>query len=234
MYYNYSRKRINDWTKEDRQEGMNRRSARYFLEFKEISQEFSRNNAILYFLIKQMGMTELSGIFGSHIKQKRLVRAVMADLKQYAMTEDWEKAFDLDIRMLRERTRYVFAIIKANIKLTELYPYFEQVGFDKLMDFSVKYNDGDDEAADALREEIEKWNAEHQDEIKAHMDATAEERENLIRYRARIAEDNKAEKKARRLARKAQNDEVKEIRRNAEKHRKHRMKVEREFNRYYK
>lgn len=234
MYYNYGVKRMTDWLHAERQEGMNQRSARYFLELKEIRQEFGRNNAILFFLIKEMGMKELNSLLGSHVKQKKLVGAVMTDLKQYAMTEDWEKVFNREIRNLRERTRYVFAIIKANIKLTEIYPYFDQVGFERLMDFSIKHNDGDDNADDELREEILAWNAEHQDEIKAHMEATAEERENLIRHRARIAEDTRLEKQARKIAKKAENEEVKEIRRNSKRHMKQKKKIERDFDYLYK
>ena len=42
-----------------------------------------------------------------------------------------------------------------------------------------------------------------------------------------------AEKEARKLAKKAANDEVKEIKRNNEKYRKEYMRLERSFNRYY-
>ena len=42
-----------------------------------------------------------------------------------------------------------------------------------------------------------------------------------------------AEKEARKLAKKAANDEVKEIRKNNEKYRKEYMRLERSFNRYY-
>lgn len=233
MYYNYGRKRVNDWMKEVREPGMNKRGARYFLEFKEIRQEFGRNNSILYFLIKEMNMKELNSLLGSHIKQKKLVNSVIDELKKYCVTEEWEPVFDRDVKSLHERTRYVLSIIKANIKLTELYPYFETVGFDRLMDFSVKRNSGDDDATDELRDEIQKWNAEHSEVIRKHMEDTAEERANLEAHRERIAESNRREKEARKIARRQANAEVKEIRENNRKYLMRKKKIDRQFERYY-
>lgn len=235
MYYNYGRRRVNDWINlPDRPEGMNRRSQRYFLEFKVIEKEFARNNTILYFLIKRMGMHELTGLFGSCQKQKKLVQATKLELKRYAMTQEWERVFDQDVASLHRRTEYVLYIIKANLKLTELYPYFEAEGFAKLMDFAVKPLEDRDETDAELRKDIAEWNACHQEEIRKHMEDTAEERENLMSYRARIAEDNRKEKEERKTAKREAKAELKEIRDNNRKYLKRKHLIDRSFAGYYK
>lgn len=235
MYYNPGRKKINDWmSSREREPGANNRSKRYHKEFTKVLHEFSRNNSILFFLIREMGMKELNSVFGSHIKQKKLVYSVIIELEKYSVTEEWEPVFDRELRSLRERTQYVLSIIKANIKLTELYPYFETVGFERLIFFSIIRNGGDDEASGELKAEIEKWNAEHPEEIRKHMEDTAEERANLESHRARIAEDARREKEARKIARRQANAEVKEIRENNKKYLRRKKLIDRQFERYYK
>ena len=164
---------MNNWLNADRPEGMNRRSQRYFLEYKQMEKEFNRNIIILYFLITRLGMKECYAMFKSGQKQKAFIRAVKVNLKQYAVTEEWEKDFDRDLRFLKNRCDHVFRIIRENIRMTELYPYFQSVGFDRMMDFSVKYAHGDDEAADQLQKEIEDWNSGHREEIRTYMKSIA-------------------------------------------------------------
>lgn len=235
MYYNYNRLRVQNWMNDpDKVAGMNRRAARYFLEFKEIEREFSRNNTILFFLISRMGMKELSALLGSSRKQKKLVSAVKMTLKDYSVEQKWEPIFRQEIRKLHERTAYVLYIIRENIKLTELYPYFSSVGYDKLMSLSAKRTESDEGDFNELQKDIEEWNAEHQEEIKKHMEDTAEERERMLAHRAVIREQERQEKAARRQKKKEENAEVKEIRANNRRYNARRKQIEKSFAHYYK
>ena len=226
---------VNIWMNtKDRPEGMNKRGKKYFLEYKTVEKEFGRNNVILYFLITRLGMNECYSMLSSGRKQKSYIRAVKVQLKEYAVTEEWEKDFERDLNSLKRRCRHVFRIIQENIRMTEQYLYFQTIGFDRLTDFSVAYAKGEDEAADQLEKEIAEWNDAHRDAIDRYMESIKEERDNMIRHREKVAEDDKAEKKARREAKKAQTAEVREIRKNREKYRKHQRKIEKEFEQYYK
>lgn len=226
---------VNIWMNaKDRPEGMNRRAEKFFLQYKQIEKEFGRNLIILHFLITRLNMKDCYAMFVSGMKQKKYIQAVKLQLKQYAVTEEWEKDFERDIRNLKNRCRHVFRIIQENIRMTELYLYFQTIGFDRLTDFGVAYAKGEDEAADQLEKEITEWNDAHRDAIDRYMESIKEERDNMIRHREKVAEDSKAEKKARREAKKAQTAEVREIRKNREKYRKQQRKIEKEFEHYYK
>lgn len=236
MYYDPGKQRTNYWLDDkDRPLGPNRRSLAMLRQYKQLKQELSRNLVVLYFLMTRMGMGELRTMFYSAKKQKQYVRAVIFSLKEYAVTEDWEEVFVRDIRLLHERCEYVLTIIRHNLKLTEYMPYFTEVGFDKLVDFSNQHRkEHDDQAADDLEADILAWNAEHADAVKAYMDSIADEKAAMEAHRARIAEQERAEKKAAREQRKAENAEVREIRKNEKAYKSRQRKIERSFERYYK
>lgn len=215
-------------------EGMNKRSARFFREYKALEKMFSRNLIILYFLITRLDMKECYQMFVSSRKQKQFIIAVKLNLKKYAVEEKWEKDFERDVANHKRRCQHVLRIIQENIRMTSLYPYFQTVGFERLNDFSVKYAEGEDDAATQLEQEIQEWNEEHSRAIEAYMASIKEERANMEAHRAKVKADEKAEKEAIRAEKKARTAEEREIRQNKEKHRKEQMKIEREFERYYK
>lgn len=217
----------------DKPEGMNKRSARFFREYKTVERMFSRNIIILYFLITRLDMKECYQMFVSSRKQKDFIVAVKMNLKQYAVEEKWEKEFERDIYNHKRRCQHVLRIIQENIRLTDLYPYFQTVGFERLTDFSVDYAKGEDEAADQLEQEIQEWNAEHSRAVETYMESIAEEKAIIEAHRAKVKAEEKAEKKARREAKKAENAEIREMQKNAEKYRKRQAKINREFERYY-
>lgn len=226
---------VNRWLNDkDRVEGMNKRSAKYFREYKQAEREKGRNIVILYYLITRYNLTGCYSMFGSERKQKKYIQAVKMSLKEYSLEQRWERDFDKDLTNLKKRTDFVFRIIQENIRMTELYPFFREVGFDRLADFGVKYAKGDEEAADQLAAEISKWNAEHFGEVQSYMESIAEEKANMEAHRARIQAEEKAEKEAKRMLKKQERDEIKEIRENHRKYESRRKRVERSFDRYYK
>lgn len=218
----------------DRPEGMNQRGKNYFLELKQIDQEFKRNNVILYFLVTRHSVNDLRKAMYSGKKQRQLIYSVMEQLKAYQVSSKWERVFQRDIRNLANRADYVLLIIRENLRLTEMYPFFEAAGFERLIDFGIKYAEGDDDAADQLQREMDEWNAGHQEDIRRHMEETEEERQNRDKRRQKIAEDRASEKLAKRLAKKAAKAEAREIRENHRKYESRRKRVERSFDRYYK
>lgn len=233
--------RVTDWLNDaDRPEGLNKVGADFFREIKDIKQRYKRNNIILYFLIVNYGMGEdLRSMLHSSKDQGNLMYKVMMELKGdeehpgHAVTRKWEGVFRRDIAKFDRRADHIFRIIGENLKLTELYPYFQTVGFDRLVDFGVRYAGGDEGQADQLQREITEWNAEHREEIKAHMEEVAPLIAARDAHRQKVIEDGKAEKKARRLARQMATAEVREIRENEKKHRKEENRANRMFARYW-
>ncbi len=184
-------------------------------------------------------MNGLRQIFLSAQRQKMFVVAVKLSLKEYGVEPKYYKVFDRNIDIIRRRLDHVFKIITENIRLTEYYPYFQNVGFEKLIDFSVDYiaavgTDDNQALAEYLVKEIENYNADHPKEVKEHMETVKDEIEILERHRAKIQANKKAERTARRLAKKAEDEEVREIKRNNEKHRKEQAKIDRSFNYLFK
>lgn len=241
----YGGKRITDWLESaDRPEGMNQTGKKFFLELKDIDKRMARNNTILYFLLMEYGMQEMRTMMISTSRVRSLIYKIMVQLKGWkdddgdehpghAVMPEWISVFQKNIDSFSRRADYVFAIIKKDLEETELYPYFREVGFDRLVDFGVRYPKDKDEQARQLKEEIEQWNAEHQDEVDAHMAVMAPQIQARDAHRKKVAEDRAAEKQARRLAKKAETAEVREIRENNRKYWKQVKKENRDFERYY-
>ena len=236
----YGRKSINDWLIDnERPKVINSKNVEYVRELNQITKEFSRVIVITYLLITRFGMNGLRQIFLSAQRQKMFVVAVKLSLKEYGVEPKYYKVFDRDIDIIRSRLDHVFKIITENIRLTEYYPYFQNVGFEKLIDFSVDYiaafgTDDNQALAECLVKEIENYNADHPKEVKEHMETVKDEIEILERHRAKIQASKKAERTARRLVKKAEDEEVREIKRNNEKHRKEQAKIDRSFNYLFK
>lgn len=238
-------KRMNDWIDDpDRPEGMNQAAGFFYRELKDVDKHLARNNTILWFLLTEYGMTDMRQMMISTSRMRGLVYKLMIQLKGYrdddgkeylghAVTQEYVPAFKRDIANMRNRVEHVFFIIKKDLEETELYPYFREVGFDRLIDFGVKYPKDNKEQVGQLKSEVEEWNAEHRDEVDAHMSEMAERIQNRDKHREQVAEDKKAEKLAKRLAKKAQTAEVREIRENNRKHEIRERKMRREFERYY-
>lgn len=220
-----------------RPKGMNQRGGKYYLEFKQIKHaEIGRNNVMLFFLINTMGMNECRMMLQSGRKQRDFCIAVMAQLKEYQVQQKYEKTFDEDVKMLHKRSEHVKKIISENIRLTELWPYFSAIGFQRLEDFASGYSkiNNEQDAASQLKADIEEWNAEHQEEIKRHMESVAEEIRIRDEHRAKVKAEAKAEKEARKLIENARKKFEKESQKIAHDREVRERKLEREFARYYR
>lgn len=234
MYDAYGRKRIVDWFNEtERPEGMNRTGQAFFYEIKDVEKRFSRNNIILFFLLAKCGVEDMRTLMVSSSKQKKLIVKIKIQLKNYGVTQEWREVFRRDIDGFNKRADHVFRIIKENVRLTPLYPYFEAVGFERLVDYSVRYQGGENEQAEQLQKEIEEWNAEHPKEIASHMESVAEEIANRDAHRLRVKEMDRAEKEARRILKRKADAEVREIKRNNKAYASRQRRVEKSFERYY-
>ena len=167
-------------------------------------------------------------------KQRKLISVVSKDLKTYRVEPDWYKVFELDIIGFQRRCEHVFKICKEDLRLTEHYPYFEAVGFEKLLDIPLVFKDTDETPLDEILPDLELWEENHKTEIAAHMESVREELEIRDKHRAEVKAKDKAKKEARKAAKKAERDEIKEIKKNAEAYKKKQRKLDKEFERYYK
>lgn len=237
----YGRRRIVDWFDvKDRPAGPNRIGLEFFRELKEIDKMFARNNTILFFLISRYGMNDMRKMMVSNLSIRSLMYKIRMQIKGdaehegHAITQEWIPIFRRDVDAFRRRAEYVFFIVQADLKETELYPYFEAVGFERLLDFGIMYRGGDDEQAEQLEKEIDEWNESHCEEVEAYMDSISEQIRNRDEHRRKVKEAASEEKAAERRKRKEATEEAKEIRRNNEAYAKRVRRIERSFQRYYK
>ena len=225
-------KTVKDWMNDKKRfKGCSRKNVEYLREFKQIEEEQGRVGTVTYFLLLRLHIENARCMMRSIKKQQNLVWAVMQALKVYRVDPEWEKAFETDIRKMNERCNFIYYICKENLRLTEHWPFFSTVGFDRLLDFQQKYSDEQESVLDVLLPEMEAWEKEHQDEIKAHMETVQHE----IEVRDRRAEERKqkaiAEKAAAKAKKKAENDEYREIRENEKKYKQRLKQLEQDLDR---
>ena len=206
----------------------------YLRDLKQCNKELARIGTLTYFLVTRLNVLDARQMMVSARKQRNLIYAVMMDLKIYRVEPEWFKVFEYDIKCFQRRCEHVFRICKDDLRLTEHYPYFEAVGFDMLLDIPLVYSETNETTLDKILPGLEMWEADHKNDIAAHMESVREEIEIRDKHRAEVIAKAKAEKEAAKLAKKAANDEVKEIKKNREKHQKKERKLEREFARYYR
>lgn len=226
----YGSKNMKTWLNDDkRPKGCNAKNVEYLRELKSILPEFSRVGVLTYFLVTRLGVQDARTMMSSARKQKDLIVAVILDLKRYAVTKDYEPAFERNFRSLRKRCDYVYAICKADLTLTKHWPYFSGVGFEKLLDFDIRYTGKDTSVLDWLIPDMEQWEVEHTDEINAHLESIRPELEAKAKHQEEVKAKEKAEKEAIKAKKRAENAEVREIRENARKEAVRKRKIEREL-----
>lgn len=228
------RKGIGEWLNDPkRQKGCCREQVRYLRELKECDKELARIGVLTFFLVTKLNINDARKMMISASKQRGLIYTVCKDLKLYRVDPEWYRAFELDIKGFQRRCEHVFKICKEDLRLSEHYPYFESVGFDRLLDIPLIYTETVETPLDKILPDLEAWEADHRPEIDAHMESVREEIEIRDRHKAEVAEKEKAEKEAAKAKRKAERDEIKEIKKNAEAYRKRQRKLDKEFERYY-
>jgi hypothetical protein len=237
MYW-YGEKGITNWLDDKtRNKGATKYNLEFLRLFKQLDAELGRINTISYFCVKRLGIKNANAMLSSAKKQRALIKHVEVDLKKYAVTDEWTDIFNKSIDRISARCDYLFKILKENIRLTKYHLYFTEVGYDKLIDFSfvrTKSDNFNDESIDEeLMTNITQYNKRHQTAIDDYMKSIENELHNIEIRRKNIAENEKREKEAKRLARKISNDEVKEIKKNKHKAIIENRKTERMFDYLY-
>lgn len=232
FYYSfYDAKRLQDWMNDSTKEkGATRLNVVYLREIKQLNRELARIGVLTFFMATRLGIENCWAMMKSAGKQKNLLYAVRADLKKYAVTDRWAKTFERDLGSIRRRCDHIYRICRENLRYTEHYPYFDAVGFDKLVDFPEQtYSEDNSTVLDELLPEMEMWEANHKDIIQKHMESARAEREAYERHKAEVVQKDKDEKAAKKALKKAENAEIKEMRENERKYKARQRKLEKEF-----
>lgn len=233
-YFGVKRLTLNDWLNDaERPEKLTRKNMEYLGEMKEVSAEIGRISMVTYFLLTRCHVTGVRQMLNSSIKQRRFVKKVIVDLKKYGVTHEYEKAFERDIRKLKNRIEYVYPIIRENVRLTEFYPYFDEVGFERLLDYTMLVSVTDDEEERRLYENAVEWNNRHRKEVDEYIERIRPEVERIEERKKRLKEEAMAEREMKKRAKKAENDEVREIKNNEKRYKQRVRKIEKSFERYY-
>ena len=206
MYY-YGKKQVNDWLNDEkREEGVNKLNVIYLREFKGLDKELAKMSTLAYFLLTKLDMQEVRTMMQSVRKQRNLVFAICNDLKKYKVPKDYKTIFDLDVKKIQDRVDYVFKMLKENLRFTEYFPFFEEVGFDVLLKFDTKYSSDYCTPLDGLVDEFTNWKSTHENEIMKHLDSIKEEKEVAEKHRKEVGEKEKEERKKERQEKKKQKE----------------------------
>lgn len=234
-------KTVNQWIAINKPKGCLPLNVDLLREYKDISAEFSKINVLLYVLMVDLDKRdEFICLFRSSVKQKSYVDTVCLNFKNYQVQKRFEKMFRDDIKALRKRIAHINKIVRINLRLSDLYPYFEHNGYEILDDPVVLKNSWDaenkcfkDVGRTKIIESIKKWNEENPDIIEKHMEEIRPELEASNRRRKEIVDNAKAEKKMLKDEKRRENAEYKEMKKNEDEYKKHMRKVNREFETYY-
>ena len=234
-YFGREYRDLNDWLNDPRRSAtLTRKNMEYLGEFKDLEAELKRISMLTYFLMAKCGIYGVRAMHESAKKQCGFIRKVIVDLKKYGVAKEDEKAFDRDIKKIRNRVEYVYPIIKENVRLTEYYPYFSERGFDRLLDYTLLRGVIDEKEQERLYEDVQDWNERHLEKVREYAEQIRPEVEKIAERKRQIHEKEMLERKTLRDARKAADAEVKEIRENERKRRQRQAKIERSFERYYR
>lgn len=237
----YGQRIIQDWIEDKHKSPLKEGdisllNVEYAMDMYRIKREFSRITTLNYFCMMRLSKSKYEEsnyrcMLNSAVKQRDFCWAVYCSLQEWVVEPKWKKTFERDIKQLESRQQHVYRIVQENLKLTEYWPYFEAVGFERLLDFESEYReDPNDIVLDPLLTEIEAWNREHKDEVDAYMKKIQPELDRKIAFLARKEAMAEAEKEAERAKKKAAKDEEKMLKEQAKLNDRERRREEREFN----
>lgn len=215
---------VNEWLdREDLDDGCTSANIYFKREYWRIRKELRRWAACLYVLSIEMENFSCTKMMYSAKRQAEFCLAVVIGLETRKIEKVHQKVFTKNIKSLNDRLKTIERITKENIHLTEYEPFFMAEVYDKeeYIDF------------DALPAMAEKWNAEHEDAVKAHMEAIQPELDRHNNFIQKKNRDRLAYKQEKKDKKKAENEYVKELKKNAEKNRTEYKKLERSFEKYY-
>ena len=232
-------KRVNDWINwNQRKPGATKLNVKYLREYNDIRAEFARARIKLYFLLCDLRITYVKTMFISTRKQLEFIYAVRGALREYQLTPYFEPLFAKDVKLLRYRIEHINRIVDEDIHLTEYEPFFNEVGIDvtwidKIPNRAEVEAKGKENLLSEIGQAAKKWNEEHPDIVKDHMEKVKPEIEQYEAYKQRIKDAQDEERKKKREEKKAITAEVNEIKKNAKARRGYQKKVDQSFEVYY-
>ena len=167
-----------------------------------------------------------STMMRSAAKQRKYFKRLIAQLKDFKVDKKYEKGIDRDIRILEERSHWLFLIVQENIRLTEYYPYFQKYGFDILLDFQTGFDNDPHEQLQVLFEQIKDWNDNHRKKIDAYSKKIEKEKAEIQKYHDEIYAKIQKEKEDAKTKRKEENNLIKEMKKNEKAYRLEQRKIE--------
>lgn len=231
---------VNEWlTYNQKLTGVTKKNIQYLCDYITIREELGKCNIVLYFLLNRLNVSYVITMLYSGIKQRKYVVSVIVALKQYKVEKKHEAIFNRDIDRLYKRIEHINRIIKEDIRLTEYGAFFEAVGYDLLTVEKLPTIAEIEEVGrgktilDYLEQETTKWNAEHPNEVKAHLESIKPELDALARHKEEVKAKEKAERLAKREEKKALTREVNEIKKNKRAYEARQRRINRELDRYY-
>lgn len=208
---------LNDNT---RWKGATAHNLKMLREAKVVRSEMRDLLVVCYLLIREYKIDAVQSMFSSAQKQTDLLYAVIADLRKYKLDDEWYPIIKRDLELVSRRCVWVREILKENIRLTNLQPFFEANGFEDLFGLRQGEQELTEKACAELKERIAVWNEKHKDKVSAYEEQIKDEVERIEARRAKIKADERKERDERRERKKQINAEFKEMRENAKKHRK--------------
>lgn len=185
--WQYDKKRV---------KGCSRKNVDILRELKDIEVQLGRIGTLTYFLLTRFSDFNASAMMHSARNQRNLVRWAISQVKEYRIDPPWDTVFDRNINRFVKRIDYCYMICKENLRLSKHWPYFEKVGFDRLLEFEQKYEEGEGSVLDKLIPEMERWEDEHEMEIDIYMESISDELDRHNKWKEKKLADIKASKKA--------------------------------------
>ena len=217
---------VNEWLDMEKVDGYTIANAKFLREYNYLYRQLRKQALILYCIGVEMQNYYLSKLMYSAKNQARFCSAVCVQMKTKKVESEYATMFEKNVSSTKRRLETIERITKEDIHLTEYEPFFEAVIYDCDDPKDIDYRE--------IAEMAKKWNEEHADLVRQHLDAIQPEVERHNSHIQRIKEERKKEKEQKKQAKKAEDEYVKEIKRNAQKDKTRQRRIERSFEKYYK
>lgn len=209
---------INDWMNDNKKlplKGISLENAMWGADLRRAEKQLARTSTVTYFCMTRLAETAYEQnnyrtMMKSSVNQQKLCYSCALYLEKYEVDPKYDKAFERDIKGIFKRCDHIYRIVQENLKLTRYWPYFDNVGFERLLDFEQVYSEDESSVLDVVLPEMEAWMNEHEAEIDAYMEKIQPEIDRKKAFLAKNAAAMKAEKEAAKAAMKAEKEEAKQ------------------------
>lgn len=214
-YSFYGEKNISSWMHDQKRKKLKTvpdlYAIHYISELRKLQKQLARTAVINYFLLTRLGMTDCRSMTISAASQRKFCFAAIAELNTYELDPKYHRPFDKNLEKIQRRIDHIYRITQENLRLTRYWPYFEAVGFDRLLNFPpVVYNENGGSMLDIIMPELEQWMAEHEEEVDKHMEKVQPEIDRIKAFREKKAAEIKANKEAEKAEKKRLKEEQKQ------------------------